>query len=194
MKKINIKPSVTVLSGTPLTGKTTLAEKLIAISNLEMIDVDIIREEIDETRKLDPSQRWLPPDQELAIMVKSYTLLCQRAIEETQAGRAIIITGTFSRDVFKQPLEELYKLAQEKGIPFRPFLLTTTDEEAEKRIKKRKKEGSASNVDTLEKYQWSGTIFSPIAFAPLAQVDTGTDDYAYKVLEHLSDLIVNKAS
>lgn len=49
--KLFLRPCVVVLSGIPLSGKTVLAEKLVERSNFKMIDVDIIRNEIDESRK-----------------------------------------------------------------------------------------------------------------------------------------------
>lgn len=190
-KQYHFKPSVTVLSGLPLTGRTTLAERLAAVSNLEIIDVDVIRGETDKTRKQNPSVRWLPPKQEKAIMKKAYAILCQRAKERVCAGAAVLLTATFSREEFKRPLEKFYYSLQENNIAFKAFLLTAEDREIEKRIEQRRLEGSVSNVDTLEKYQWSKTIFKPINFVSLTEVDTANSTIVNKVLADLTDLLDN---
>lgn len=78
-ERIILKPCLIILSGVPLTGKTVLAEKLVDSSNLETIDVDAVRNEIDELRKIDESVRMLELSQEKETMVKSYTEMCKRA-------------------------------------------------------------------------------------------------------------------
>ncbi|EKE14931.1 MAG: hypothetical protein ACD_12C00241G0001 [uncultured bacterium] len=191
-KLYSFKSSAIVFSGLPLTGKTTLAKRLAVVSNLEVIDVDVVREEIDETRKQSPSSKWLSSKQEKAIMKKAYAILCQRARERIFKGAAILLTATFSREEFKKPLKELYSFLQENNIPFKAFLLTAADEKIEKRIEQRRLKGSVSNVSTLEKYQWAKTIFKPINFVSPTKIDNTSLNSFNKVLVNLRDLLDDK--
>jgi len=186
--KLFLRPSVTVLSGVPLSGKTRLAEKLVGSSNLNMVDVDIIRNEIDETRKKDGQIKLLEPDKEREVMVNSYAEMCKRAEDMANSGMPALITGTFSRAEFKQPLEQLVNNLKEHDIPFKIFLLTAPDEEIEKRIKKRQEEGGLSNINSLEKYLWAKGFFKKIEFAPVSEIDTSKPDHFDCVFENLKDL------
>lgn len=186
--KLIFRSSVMVLSGRPLSGKTYLSEKLVGVSNLQTIDVDTIRNEIDETRKKDGQIRLLEPEKELEIMTKSYAEMCKRAEEAANSGMPVLLTGTFSRAEFKQPLEQLAKILQERGIPLKIFLLTASDEEVAKRIDKRKAGGSLSNIDSLDKYQWSKGFFKKIEFVPVMEIDTTKPDSTNEILKNLQDL------
>jgi len=186
--KLILRPSVTVFSGVPLSGKTHLAEKLVALSNLQTIDVDTVRNEIDETRKKDGLIRLLEPDKEREVVTNSYVEMCKRAEEMVNSGTPVLVTGTFSRAEFKQPLEQLVNNLKEQNIPFKIFLLTAPDEEVEKRIKKRQEEGSLSNIDSLEKYLWAKGFFKKVEFAPVIEIDTSKQDCDEQIFEHLKDL------
>lgn len=192
-KKVFFRPCLIVLSGVPLTGKTVLAEKLVNSSNLQMLDVDTVRDEIDESRRNDLRIRMLKPEQEKAVMIKAYTEMCQRAENFVSEGIPVVISGTFSRSEFKQPLEYLINILRRKGIPLKIFLLTVSDEEALKRIGNRKKDDSPpnSNIDSFEKYQWAKGIFSRIKFTPTIEIDTLKADYIEQTLTNLEELKVN---
>ena len=186
--KLFLRPSVVVLSGVPLSGKTHLAERLVGSSNLQMIDVDTIRNEIDKTRKKDGQVRLLEPEKEREVMVNSYTEMCKRAEQMVNSGVPILMTGTFSRIEFKQPLEQLVDNLKKYNIPFKIFLLTVPDEEIVKRIDQRKDSGSLSNIDSLERYQWAKGFFKKIDFAPVIEVDTSKPGSDEEVLKSLKDL------
>lgn len=187
-EKIFLRPSAVILSGVPLSGKTYLAERLIDYSNLQAIDVDTVRNEIDEIRKKDGKIRLLDQEKELEVMVKSYTEMCRRVEETVNSGMPALATGTFSRPEFKQPLEQLVNSLKERNIPFKIFLLTAPDEEVSKRIDKRKVEGSLSNIDSLEKYQWAKGNFSKIEFAPVIEINTSKADCVEQAVENLKNL------
>lgn len=187
-EKLILRPSVIVFSGTPLSGKTYLAEKLITSSNLQTIDVDTIRNEIDETRKKDGLIRLLEPDKEREVMVNSYTEMCKRAEYMANSGMPVLVTGTFSRAEFKQPLEQLVRILQEKNVPFKIFLLAAPDEEIEKRINRRQEVGSLSNIDSLEKYLWAKGFFKKVEFAPVIEIDTSKPDCVEQIIKNLKDL------
>lgn len=102
-------------------------------------------------------------------------------------GNPVLITGTFSRKEFKQPLEELADSLEGSGIPIKAFLLTASYEDISARIEERKKGGSLSNIDSLEKYSWAKGIFEKINFVPLVEVDTSRPDYVDEVVKSLED-------
>lgn len=190
--KLILRPSITVLSGVPLSGKTYLAEKLMVYSNIQTIDVDTVRNEIDETRKKDGQIRLLEPDKELEVMINSYAEMCKQAEEMVNSGIPALMTGTFSRAEFKQPLEQLIDRLKKENIPFKIFLLTAPDEEIEKRIKKRQEGGSLSNIDSLEKYLWAKGFFKEVEFAPVIEIDTSKQGCEDQLLENLKDLEIKK--
>lgn len=184
-------PCVVVVSGLPGTGKTTFGRFLEITSNFTLLDVDNIREGIDEVRKADPSVRWLPPDQELAIMVQSYAVMCQRAEELAKGGIPIVIAGTFSRDRFKESLQALTVSLNKDGIPLRAFHLTAPTEEIESRITRQKKQKGtrgAANADSIKTFRWIQGHFSPIEFIEVIQIDTSTYGHYRKILDNLNDL------
>jgi predicted kinase len=183
------RPSVVVLSGTPLSGKNYLSERLAASSNFGTIDVDTVRHELDETRKKNGQVRLLPPDQEREIMVQSYTEMCRRTEEMVAGGIPVVMTGTFSRAEFKQPLERLCMIAQEQGFPFKAFLLTMSDEEVIKRIESRRADGGLSPIDSLDKYQWAKGFFKKIEFVPVVEIDSSKPNSIDEVLKNLKDLV-----
>lgn len=188
MKKLLLRPCVIIFSGVPLSGKTYLAKTLESFSNLQTIDVDEVRNEIDETRKKDGQIKLLEPEKEREVMVSSYAEMCKRAENIVSSGIPVLVIGTFSRSEFKQPLEQLADNLKERNIPFKIFLLTAPDEEVIKRIDRRKTNGSFSNIDSLDKYQWAKEFFKPIEFVPVKEIDTSKSDSIDRVFENLKDL------
>lgn len=163
---------VIVLSGLPLTGKTTLAEQLAATSNLCVVDVDYVREEIDEGRKHDSSAQMLPPEEEKAIMTRAYQLACQKALELVENYKPVIIAGTFSREEFKKSLQDLKETLDKKDIPLKAFLLTASEDQIAKRIEKRRQQGSVSNIDSLDRFTWAKSLFGEIQFMEVHRIDS----------------------
>ena len=100
------------------------------------------------------------------------------------------VTGTFSREEFKRSLKEIYNDSS-RVIPIRIFLLSAPDEEIEKRIERCRLEGSPSNINTLERFQWAKGFFQPIDFAPVTQIETirPPDECADEVLWYVPNLI-----
>lgn len=185
-------PCVVVVSGLPATGKSTFGRFLEKTSNFISIDVDDIREEIDEVRKADPSIRWLPPDEELAIMIRSYTLMCQRAEEMATAGGPVVIAGTFSRSQFKEPLQPLKASLDQKTIAMRVFRFDSAIDGIEGRITKRKRDRGVSNVDSMDTWRWAQGNFSPIVFTEVIEIDTQQSGHYLEILRHLNDVRVAK--
>lgn len=188
-----LKPCVVVFHGPPLEGKTVLAYAL------KRVCPDLILADVDEVR-----QRLVPNpmrillldagEEERLTMVSSYAMLCKEAATALRLNPecSMVLTGTFSRSEFKLPLEILAEYLHRMKIPLRVFLLDAPDEEIERRIEMRQREGSASNIDTLEKFKWAKEFFQPIAFAPVVTIETSKspDECAEEAIRYLSDLIV----
>jgi predicted kinase len=192
-RMICLLPCLIVLSGRPLSGKSYITHELVKRYNLEIIDVDEIRNEIDKERKKDGQIRLLDKENESKIMVQSYIEMCRRAKVKIESGRSVLINGTFSREEFKKPLCGLANDLKEVNVPFKIFLLKTDDDKiVEERIVKRKNEDSLSNIDSIEKYLWAKSFFEPISFVPVIQVDTVLDNCVGIIIDKLADLEVNE--
>jgi|WetSurSiteA1Bulk_404760.scaffolds.fasta_scaffold00510_8 predicted kinase len=185
---LSLKTCLIVLSGLPLSGKSLVADKLVNSTNLELVDVDEVRNRIDKTRGAKGLIRLLESDKEKEIMINSYTLMCRQAAEKIGQGIPIVITGTFSREEFKKPLTVLVRQIKSAQIPLKIFLLIATDEEVERRIEKRREGGGLSNIDTLEKYKWAKGLFSKIGFAPVIEIDTENPAFIDKIIGNLKEL------
>lgn len=183
--KIILKPCLIVLSGVPLSGKSFLAQRLASVTNAEHLDIDVVRNEIDESRKQDSEVRMLNMEEEREVMVRSYADLCARAESQVVMGMPVIITGTFSRNEFKEPLRLLTQNLGTLHIPIKAFLLHVPDEEVVKRIEKRKLQGSFSNIDSLEKYNWAKGLFSTIDFIPVIEIDSSDENHFEKITAHI---------
>lgn len=182
-----LKPCVVVLSGMPLMGKSTLADRLVRETNFVNVDVDEVRQFLFPN----PKRVLFPPEVETPVMVSSYTYAVAKVkwmVERLDTP--IVLTGTFSRLEFKRPLMKEYFDGCGMNFPFRFFLIAAPDEEIERRIEERRRKGSPSNIDTMEKFLWAKGFFKPIDFAPVVTIET--TKYLYKcteeVLGHLADL------
>lgn len=180
-----LEPCVIGFSGTPLSGKTKTAEALIRVTNLVHLDVDAFR----QLHYPNPGRILLPEHRERFVMAACYTKLAEEALRIIDVGSPVILIGTFSRPEFKAPLELLSKVLDEMGISLQLFLLTVSDDEAVRRIETRRREGSDSPINTLEKFQWAQKFFRPIEFAPVVTIETigkNPGQCAGEVLDYLS--------
>ncbi len=203
--KIVFRPSIIVLTGSPLMGKTVLANELIKRSDLALLDVDQVRRELfprtigkmlfggEETKEVE--EELIPllqgidgPNTEKRLMIKCYTELCARARNIVQGKKPALLASTFSTPEFKRPLEKLYQFLVKEGIPFKVFQLTASDNEIQRRIEKRKTEGSFSNIDSLEKFKWAQGNFQRITFTDVVDIDSEDTDYVNQTFQHLEDL------
>ncbi|MFA7653853.1 MAG: AAA family ATPase [Candidatus Magasanikbacteria bacterium] len=186
--KIEYKPCIIVFTGPPLTGKTTLAYELAKKSNLQVLDVDEFRRKIEKEDGRSADMASLKAKDELEVMIKSYSAICETAKEMVSKGMPVILTGTFSRDEFKKPLKVLFDSMESGTIPTRSFLLTAPDDEIENRIEQRKREHTQSNINSMEKFQWAKNMFKEIDFSTVQRIDTTEPSYvgvAGKLLEDL---------
>ncbi len=162
-------PYVVVFSGMPLTGKSTLARMLASAMALPWIDVDEIRQEFFPN----PERKLVPQNRETFIMTTAYAVQAARVLQLLNYGaRGVILSGTFSRPEFKEPLHRLHSVLMDEKIEMRGFLLTASDGEVERRILVRQREGNVSNIDTIEKFRWAKGFFESIQFIRMVRIDT----------------------
>ena len=192
-EKIKLESCLIVVSGRPLSGKGYTCNKLNEIYDLRSIDIDEVRNDIDETRRNGGEVVLLEEKKEAEIITKAYIELCRRAKSEIILGKSVLISGTFSRDELKDPLRDLVDYVNKMNIPFKIFLLTTNDDNVVmERIEKRVREKSLSNIDSMEKYIWSKGFFKKIDFAPIVEIDTTEEDYLVKVENSISNSFLRK--
>lgn len=183
---MRLKPCVIVLSGLPLTGKSTLAHAIALRCNGIALDVDHIRQE----KFPNPERILLAPEEELRVMVYAYSELIAHACRILHTGRPVILAGTFSREEFKKPLRELKEDLEKAGVPLRVFRLSASDQAIEQRIRQRQQEDRLSNIDTLEKFRWAQGLFKSIEFVPVVEIDTTKpcEECLKVALFHLQDI------
>jgi predicted kinase len=140
---INLEKQIVVLAGLPLSGKTSLGEKLAQESNAVFLDIDEARQ------KLVPGKEWLGPEMERAIMLQAYEYNHQRARSVLQSGHAAIVAATYSRPAYHDMITTVATLEQ---VPLHFFLLKLPDESVASRIEQRRLQGSNSNITSLESY------------------------------------------
>ena len=124
-------------------------------------------------------------------MIRSYTLMCQRTEALARDGAPVVIAGTFSRSEFKEPLRVLKDSLDQKGLPMRVFQLTAPGDEIERRISKQKGVRGAANVDSVDTLRRVQSIFSPIKFTEVIEMNTKTQGHYLKILEHINDLRIS---
>ncbi len=140
---IQLEKRIIALTGLPLTGKTTLGERLVQKTDALFFDVDRARQELKR------GNDWLGSDREREIMLEAYQFNHEKAEAALKTGRAVILAATYSRPTYHEMLE---RLSSDEHVPLDVFLLALPQEEAEIRIAKRVAEGSDSNIRSLEGY------------------------------------------
>lgn len=146
---IKFKPCIVVFTGPGFTGKTTLGHLLSERTNFVFYDVDETRWSIFDKNPDQDFPDVLPDQMERFAMLTSYQANHERARNAIWAGKPVILAATYSRETYHEMLKSLQ---QEMGIPMKVFLLEASDKEIEIRIQKRLREGSFSNVRTMEHY------------------------------------------
>lgn len=183
---LRLRPSVIVLSGPPLHGKTSLANALAQISNVATIDVDEVRFAVYGGREVS-----LEGQDEAAMMACSYRFAVERARLFVAQGQPAAIAGTFSRSVFKAPLRDWWA-AEHSALPFLVFHVTVQSSETIKnRIVGRQASAAPSTIDNEDKYRWALTLIEPWWDSlPVTTIpnDRPLDQSLAELLSHLAHL------
>lgn len=181
--KINFQKCIVVLSAPPLFGKSTLGKEMAVYSNLRYLDVDDARQSL-----FAQTTAPLPSEQEAQAMKASYELNHARAALLLEQNQPIILSATYSRDIYH---EMLIDLAKKTGSPLKVFLLEASDESVLRRLEKRQREGNNSNIQTLEDLLGVKNRFIPITGVEVTHINTDRTllQNTKEVFAELSDLV-----
>lgn len=142
-KPLHMEPSLIVLAGLPLSGKTELGQAIVGSTDAAFFDIDKTRQEIS------PGNEWLGPEKEKEIMLAAYKRNHEKAEETLTVGKAVILAATYSRDTYHEMAQEV---AAKAGVALYFFVLKVSEMEVEKRIEVRKQSGADSNITDIESY------------------------------------------
>lgn len=147
---------VIVICGPPLTGKTTLAGLVAEKIGGVLVDVDAERFELlpDSAALIDQN-----PTSERQLMVAAYEIAVAKCrFRSAVMQRTIVVSGPFSVQEFKRPMEALI---EDKIVPVRIFRLDAPEEEIRRRLQQRIDSKAKVTITSWEKYQRSLSIRVP---------------------------------
>lgn len=154
---VYLKPSLIVLSGLPLAGKSTVGQEIARLSNLILLDIDQTRKDISNPT----TTPKLPEDKERQQMFEAYVENYRRAQDLILKGHPVILAATFSSP---KSHEDLVAFAQRLAVPVRVFQIIADESDVNKRLTLRS-ESSFSNVLTFEHYEEVRDRFYPMDIA-----------------------------
>ena len=190
--QLNFVPSIAVLSGPPLHGKSTVANAIVARSNLIMLDVDIVKARLFP----DNDESSLTTEQRLTRTARAYEQMVSDAEGFVFKGAPAILAATFSKTAFKRPLRECLDRLGET-IPVRIFTLTVNSIAVIRaRIIERQKKGHLSSILSEDKYKWALTLVDPWfngALPTVIDASKPLEEVVQEVLSHMVDLKVSVA-
>ena len=153
------RPMLTVVSGLPGTGKSTLARLLHKETNSSVISSDIVRKEL---HNIDPlSDRKAAFEKGIyskAGTEKTYAALQSLAEKLLQSGRSVILDATFSKLYFRKAALET---ANKTNAEFHIIECTLNQDEVRARLEKRSQTKDVSDAD-YEIYLKQKERFEPI--------------------------------
>lgn len=155
--------SIIVLAGLPLSGKSTVGEKLSATLDIPLFDIDQTRQEIA------PGGEWLGPKKEKEIMLASYKRNHKKASKALGHHKIVILSATYSRESYHGMIR---LLADEHEASLYFFLLQAPDEVVLPRLEKRLAEGSLSNITSAKAYREVKDRYTPFQGKELTAINT----------------------
>lgn len=176
---VTFQKGIFVLAGTSFTGKTLLGRRLASKSNLKFLDVDEARKEIQA------DTTWRNPTEEKMIMIRAYALNHKKAEELLEKGIPVLLAATYSRPEYHSALR---KLREKLNIPLQVFYLTISEQTVRVRLLKRLKEGSYSNIKSLENYSEQARKYVPIKGKEVKEIN------ADRPIEEIEEDIMNVLS
>lgn len=165
---------IVVLTGPPLSGKTTLGREISRLTNHIHLDIDeqglVLKEVLGN-----PPRNWF--ENSMGMMVK-YSLLHERAARRLISDEPVVLTATYSHktyeDALRWVLADTYsRFAKLQEPPLRIFELDSPVASLAERIAARQNEGSFSNVDSLKHASELREKFVHMSGDDIVRVDTG---------------------
>lgn len=164
---------LSVICGWPLCGKGTIARAVSERLRIRHLDIDEnIRRPIFGPPHPHPETSPELMKQDGQEMLASYKLLLLAADCFLEQRRSVILTATFSRMSYQEMLAAtLGKHPHAKARIIWCYPKNDSPEEVCRRLEKRRLEGSASSVNSMERYLEVKGRFEPIELLHL-QIDT----------------------
>lgn len=162
VEPVRFRKCIVVLAGLPLSGKTTLGEKLAELSNFTYLDVDKARRGIFNEVAVYSELG------EQFTMLNAYQRNHEVARDLLAEGQPVILGAIYSREIYH---EMIRSLAQKTNAPLRVFLLNAPDEKIEQRLNKRPVD-NPSNLRSIEHYRGVKIRYKPITEANIEHIDT----------------------
>lgn len=178
---LQFEPSLVIFSGLPFAGKSTLSRELARLSNFVHLDCD------DYRLAIVGHDRFLPEEQEAAVMVESYRRMHVDGLKLISSRLPVSLAATYWRPIYK-PL--LVDLLSQLTVPIRIFELRVDDSLIGERVRQRSLEGDPSEIKSVEQYFAIKNNIDPIAFRGKIIVDTARSlaDTMAEVLSNLREL------
>jgi aminoglycoside phosphotransferase family enzyme/predicted kinase len=168
------KPIALIFMGRVGTGKSTLAEHFADKLNIDRYSSDIIRKNIAEL----PLNERTPAEKRAGLYSakmskKTYRILRDKAENNLEEGKSIILDATFSKQRGRQQLEDILEAA---GFPYLFVEAETADEIIEKRLKAREQKNDVVSDARLEDFEKLSNAYEPpeeLDEEHLIQINTG---------------------
>lgn len=193
-------PTLIVVCGWPVSGKTTIAKILEERLNADLKDPAIPkvhRVDIDEVRRVSIGLPYPHPDESEMLMAKdrlemggAYRLLLETADWHLEQGRSVIVTATFSRNKGGQSriLELLEKHTNTTLKVVQCLPTNDPQEEIERRLARGFGEGYVGGVNSYKRYLEVKNRYEPIEL-PHIEIDTSPphtpEECAAEALRHI---------
>lgn len=134
-----------VFAGLPLSGKTTLAERLSKLLKISSIDVNKVRQMLFKYNSVSDQEAERALDE--AQMKASWLSLYALAENILEAGDSVIVSGTFSRPIQHQQIKTA---AERRKAELKVIFCQVPDQVIEERVKSRK---DRYNLKSMASYQ-----------------------------------------
>lgn len=169
---VEFNPCIAVLSGPPLSGKTTLGRILEGRTNFLFLDID------EKGKDIEPILEALPGTlANTGRMMAKYGYLCSLAADGLTEDLPVLLAATFSHDSYinyLRALADLYRrLNQSQESALRFFVLDAPEESLPSRVAERVKNGSDSDIVTVDQAVTLRKKFAPIASDDVIPINTG---------------------
>jgi len=176
---IIFSPCIIALVGPPLHGKSTVALALAKMSNLCMVDIDVVKAKhfSDLTAE------------KLDITAQAYQLMADEVAALVAQSQPIILSATFSRKEFKDPFLQIFRSNKTRVF----FLLVDSVDCIMSRIKNRNSKEKDHPIKSEAQYRWALGLLDPwpgdMGIVDI-NADRNVDLIVRNVLDHCRGLIL----
>ncbi|MDE2025494.1 MAG: ATP-binding protein [Patescibacteria group bacterium] len=175
--KIRLTPSIIVLAGVPVVGKSTVAVGLEQRTNLVRLDADEVRQELYPDSSESPTT-----EVNTQQMTQAYLTVYERACSALQQGLPVVMAFTFRSNYSRQAVQ---RIAVEYSVPLHVFHLEAPAlEEIERRIAQGGRR-FASRVNSVEDFLRLSANFPPLCGEQMHISHIGSDTSLEEKISHI---------